>query len=187
MTPEEIRQRVRIHESGHAICGRALLLEDPPRVVASSDGSGATVQFLPISRVRDRMTRAEWRAFMESTAISSLAGQAALDVFGDADPGRGADSDRQRARTTAEVLDPAAVDATMDRLYQRALALVRVNRAAIGRFVATLAANHNRLTDDEVRIALDAAMAGGPTPRFTGTSRPISREDFIDQLKEFRA
>jgi hypothetical protein len=192
VTPAKIRQRVRIHESGHAIVGRVLGLWDSPYVVASSDGSGQTHFYLPLARARDHMTREEWRTFQESSAISILAGQAGLEVFGDPEPGRGASADREHARTCAESLNPAAPDAEMVRLYQRAIALARANRSAIERLAATLAANGNRLTapswagaQNEVRLALDAAMAGGPTPRFTG-ARPISRQDFLDQLKEYR-
>jgi hypothetical protein len=132
------------------------------------------------------MTRAEWRTYLESSIILDRGGEAALEVFGFADPGAGAAGDRERARATAEYLDPAAVDATMARLYQRALALCRDNRAAIERMAATLAANGDRITgENEVRITLDAAMAGGPTPHFTG-ARPITRQDFLDQFREYR-
>ena len=133
------------------------------------------------------MTRAEWRTFVESTAISDLAGQAALEVFGDPDPGRGADADRKSARRAAECLNPADPDAEMDRLGRCALGLARDNRAAIARFAATLEANGDRLGEGEVRVALDAATSGGPTPKFGGASRHISHEDFMDQLREATA
>lgn len=112
------------------------------------------------------MTAEAWRAFVERQGVFDLAGQAALEVFGDPDPARGAGPDRDHARSAACHLAPTAPDAEMGRLYGHALALARERRDVIERFAATMAANSDRLGGEEVRIALDCALGGRPGPVF---------------------
>lgn len=163
------RERARLHEAGHCIVGRLFGQEASGVVVFSAHDSHAG-HYLPSPRDVDRMTRAEFDALVEGIAVADLAGAAALEVFGDPDPGRGAGSDREHALQAVRQLAPAAPEAELDRLYGRAVALCREHRAAIARLAETLAANHDRLAGPEVRVALDAALGGWPSPRFDPAS-----------------
>lgn len=163
-----LRERARIHEAGHLVCARVGGLEASE--VLALDGEGHSGHFLPGPREVDRMTRAEFDRMVESIGIADLAGTAALEVFGDEDPRGGAANDWDQALVSARQLAPSAPEARRDAMYRRALALCRENRAAIERLAETLAANHDRLAGSEVRIALDAAFAAWPTPRFDPAS-----------------
>ncbi len=156
--------RTRRHEAGHAVLGRVVGLKDPTAVASFGD-EGVTRGVPPSPADAASMTRDAWRAYLEADAISSLAGKAALEAYGDIDPGRGAGADLRRARRTASLLDPAAPDAVVARLYRRAVELAREHRAAIVAFDATLAANGNCLSGARVGPALAAARAGRPRPR----------------------
>ena len=162
--------RVRTHESGHAIAGSALD-RTPTVIVAAGRNLARTTHAVPTKGDTDRMSLAELRAFFEADAIIDLAGEAALALAGDPDPRDGAETDRRNALRSARSLDPKTPEATLDRLYQRALALVRQHQAAIVRLAETLAVNHGRLAGREVEIALDAAFGGWLTPKFDQESQ----------------
>ncbi len=168
MTPDEELRRTRLHEAGHAVVGRAVGRDADGVTVFG--GHGHTRHLLPSDRQVGGMTHPEWRAFLESLAVSNLAGEAALEVFGDSDPEGGADPDGARALKVARSLDPAAPEVTLARLRGRAVDLARKHRAAIERFAATLAANGDRLAGSEVDAALRAAFGGWPMPRFDPAS-----------------
>jgi hypothetical protein len=166
--------RARLHEAGHALVGHAVGQESGG-VTVLPGGDGYTRHWLPTNRQVAGMTRAEWRTFLEGMVVSYLAGEAALDEFGDPQPRRGAEADRARALETARTIDPSASEATRDRLYGRARVLAREHRVAIERFAETLRVALDRLAGEEVQVALDAALGGWPTPRFD----PASKVDFM--------
>jgi hypothetical protein len=158
-------RRSRIHEGGHAVAVHAFGRESG-RVVVFAAGEAHTHYWEPTGREAAR----RGDAGAEANVIIALAGEAALEVFGDPAPRRGAQGDRQDALGAAWVLDRSAPGATVARLYPRALALMREHRAAIERFADTLALNGDRLAGHEVSVALEAAFGGWPTPRFDSAS-----------------
>jgi hypothetical protein len=169
MTPSKLsRRRIRIHEAGHAVIARALGRDVDCLVVFAGDG--ATHLEPTWTWVARAMSPADRRVYVEGDAMIDLAGEAALEVFGDPDPRGGADVDRAGALRSAHSLDPTAPGAAVARLYQRTLALARQHRAVIERFAESLAANGDRLAGDQLRPALDAAERGWPTPRFDSAS-----------------
>lgn len=160
--------RIRVHEAGHAVIARALHREVDRVVAFSVDGA---TRFQPTWTWQAKaMSPAAKRAYVEADAMCDLGGEGALEIFGDPNPRGGADADRAGALRSAQSLDPATPLATVDRLYERTVALVRQNWAALERFVETLEVNGDRLAGEQLRVALDAALGGWPTPRFDARS-----------------
>jgi hypothetical protein len=182
------RNRVRIHEAGHAVAIHAYGQESGA-VVRFGRHEGHTHHWTPSDRAMERMTTDEIRALREADIVISLAGEAALEVFGDPNPSGGAQGDRENALETARLLDAAPIAsaatlAIVARLYVRALALAREHRAAIERLAETLALNGDRLAGHQVRAALLAAFGGWPTQRFDPKSedRVLTRTRHLFEL-----
>ena len=155
------RRATAIHEAGHAIVGDLLGLPTPGTVVARSDRG-------LVSQDWDRLPLDD--EGLRALGVMDLAGAAAVAAFELPDPERGAEHDIRQATAIARFLDPARADTLLDELAEDAAHLCHQHRDAIGRFAATVdLAGH--LGGEEVRIALDAAREGAPTPRFDAASR----------------
>lgn len=159
-----LRDVVYTHESGHAVVGHLLGLEEPPTVVTFGD-SGHVLRYNPVSWEVFRMSRAEWREFSSARAMAALAGEAALVATGYPDHHYGAALDWRRARSWADRLGPDP-DAEVQRLFRLTVGIARAKRPAIEAFARELAANYGRLAGREVIRALEAATGRRRTPGF---------------------
>ncbi len=170
-------RRTRLHESGHAVIAFVLHLGGPTEVFGSGADGGHTRGVGAASAYIARMSPRERHGYLEAECIYSLAGQAALEEFGDPDPSNGAGPDREYARQTlAAIGDPSA---SLDVYYDHARQLARTHRRAIERFADAMAAHDDHLAGPDVKAALEAAFSATPGPK----RRPVTRAEFLAKLR----
>lgn len=179
MSELSAHRRSRIHEAGHAVIGYVLGLGAPVEVTARAEHGGSTRGQGWGRPALMHLSEPEWRDYLDREAIHKLAGEAALEVFGDPNPRLGAGPDREgAARAVAAMKDPSVSVADFRR---RAVAMAQEHKAAIARFADEMARRDDKFSGlAEIRAALDAALADAGEP----VGRPaLSGPEFTAQLR----
>jgi hypothetical protein len=160
------RMGTALHEAGHTIAAEHLGFE-PSALVLFGDSEAQSHGYGPPASEGTHETRAA------DDLVVTLAGEVALEVFGDPDPARGAFEDQVHAREVAFDLadgEPVRADALLVEARERATRLIRERYREVLLLAETLLVNH-RLAGGELTTALEAAERDWPIPEFSVEGR----------------